>query len=209
MRSDSTTDKYPCKELLASIIAEPFSEELRTKQQLGYIVTSGLRGIGKTKFLDFMVQSSVTTTDKLTIEISKYLDSVLPILLEKIKEGDFAIYVKSLIERKTEPDKELETQMTRNWAEIGSGRLEFDRTQREIAVLLELTRDDLLDFWSKLYLNDERRVIITEMVPRVGAVSIATPPTSMKDLSSKVGITNSLILGIDDIEQFRKDREIV
>jgi len=92
--------------------------------------------------------------------------------------------------------------------EIGSGRLEFDRTQREIAVLLELTRDDLLDFWSKLYLNDDRRVIITEMVPRVGPVSIAAPPTSMKGLSSKVGITNNLILGIDDIEQFRKDREI-
>jgi insulysin len=38
-------------ELVTSIVAEPFYEDLRTKQQLGYIVSSGLRALGKTRCL--------------------------------------------------------------------------------------------------------------------------------------------------------------
>lgn len=189
-------------ELLSAIVTEPFYEDLRTKQQLGYIVSSGLRALGKTRFLGFIVQSSIATNDKLTTEIFKYLDGVKPKLLEKLSEGDFAVYVKSLIERKTDPDRQLVAEVQRNWGEIGSGRLEFNRVQTEVGALLELTKSDLLEFWDRLYINDGRRVMVTEIVPRVGKSSSAAPPLSYSgkdDFGKK--------LGIDDIEAFRAQND--
>ena len=189
-------------ELISSIVAEPFYEDLRTKQQLGYIVSSGLRALGKTRFLGFIVQSSVASSDKLSLEIMKYLDGIRPGLLEKLSEGDFAVYVKSLIERKTDPDKQLVAEVTRNWGEIGSGRLQFDRVQQEVSALLDLTKGDLLEFWDKLYLSDGRRLLVTEMVPRVGAAATKAPPTSYK----VDGYFGDLI-GIDDIDELRRYRD--
>jgi insulysin len=113
-------------DLVSSIVSESFYEDLRTRQQLGYIVSSGVRPVGKTKTLGFIVQSSTAKAEKLTKEILKFLDNIHGNVLEKLSRGDLAVFVKSLIDRKTEPDKQLATEVTRNWAEIASGRLEFD-----------------------------------------------------------------------------------
>jgi len=193
-------------ELIGTIVAEPFYEELRTRQQLGYIVSSGINAVGKTKTMGFIAQSSTANNEKLTNEIIKYLDNIRPKFLEKIGKADFAVYVKSLIDRKTEPDKQLATETTRNWAEIASGRLQFDRSQREVAALLDLTKEDLLDFWDRLYLKDGRRVLITEMIPQVGATSTPPPPTSTgyTHSASTTSKSSGLVLGIDDIEIYRQ-----
>jgi len=190
-------------EILSAILAERFYEDLRTKQQLGYIVSSGIRGLGKTRYIGFLVQSSVASSAALTAACIKFLDNAKGNFLDKLSGGDFAVYVKSLIERKAEPDKQLATEVTRNWSEIGSGRFEFDRPQREIAALVDLTKEDLLAFWDELYINENRRVLITEVVPRIGSASSAPPP---KSTGYKVGFVppgTGPILGMDDIEVFR------
>jgi insulysin len=191
-------------ELLSSIASEPFYEDLRTKQQLGYIVSSGIKSVGKTRSLAFIVQSSFASNEKLTTEIIKYLDNTRSKLLEKLPDADLAVYVKSLIDRKTEPDKQLGQEVTRNWAEIASGRYQFDRVQRDVAALLDVTKDDLLDFWDRLYLLDGRRVLIAESIPRAGAASSAAPPRSTGYASGKAMPKDGLVLGIDDIDQIRK-----
>merc|ERR1712194_113417 len=190
-------------EIIGTIVAEPFYEELRTRQQLGYIVSSGINAVGKTKTMGFIAQSSTAKNEKLTNEIMKYLDNVRPKFLEKIGKADFAVYVKSLIDRKTEPDKTLAAETTRNWAEISSGRLQFDRAQRDAVAALELTKEDLLEFWDSFYVKDGRRVLITEMVPQVGPTSSPKPPTSTGYESSKL---ESIVLGIDDIGPYRRNR---
>ena len=195
-------------ELISSIIFEPFYQDLRTQQQLGYIVSSGIRANGKTRYLGFVVQSSVAPTAKLTKEILKFLDKARSSQLEKLGEADLAVYVRSLIDKKTEPDKVLNQEVTRNWAEIGSGRLQFDRVQVEAAALLDVSKQDLLNFWDRIYVNDGRRVLVTESVPRIGVASSNAPLLSTGYASGKVGVDSSeLVIGIDDIERFRQDRE--
>jgi len=146
----------------------------------------------------------------LATNAAKSFDSVRPKFLEKIGKADFAVYVKSLIDRKTEPDKQLATETTRNWAEISSGRLQFDRPQREVAALLDLTKEDILEFWDNFYVKDGRRVLITEMIPQVGPTSSPKPPTSTGysplNPSSTDSKSSSLVLGIDDISVYRRDR---
>jgi insulysin len=194
-------------ELIGQIVSESFYEELRTRQQLGYIVSSGVKPVGKTKQMGFIVQSSTAKNEKLTKEILNFLDQIRPKFLETLPKGDLAVFVKSLIDRKTEPDKTLATEVTRNWAEIASGRLEFDRAQREVAALLSIEKSDLIDFWDRFYVKDGRRLLITEMIPQVGTASSSTPPKSMGYNSSSVSKSSGLVLGIDDISKYRQDRE--
>lgn len=140
------------------------------------------------------------------MEIIKFLDSVEEKLLQKLSKADLAVYVKSLIDRKTEPDKDLSVEVTRNWSEISSGRLEFDRLQKEAAALLTISKEDLIDFWRNLYFGSERRVLSTEVIPRQGVASSPLPPASTGYVRGEQG-PDGLILGIDDIVQFRRDQE--
>lgn len=194
-------------ELLNSIVEEPFYNELRTKKQLGYIVASGVKGIENTRTLSFIVQSNVASADSLTIEILSFLDQMESNILAKITKGDFAVYVKSLIDKKTEPDKDLATEVTRNWSEIASGRLQFNRRQKEVIALLDLEKKDILEFWQKLYSTNGRRILITEMIPRQGDASSELPPTSTRYDIKTLSLDEPIVLGIDDIESFRSDRE--
>jgi len=193
-------------ELINAIVTEPFYNELRTKQQLGYIVSSGVRGIGTSRTIGFIVQSSIAPAEKLTVEIFKFLDTVEEKLLKTLSKGDFAVYVKSLIDRKTEPDKQLIDEVTRNWGEIASGRLQFDRIQQEAAALLELEKDDLIRFWKKIYSANGRRALMTEVIPRKGVASSQTPPASTGYERSNLQ-NGGLLIGVNDIGAFRKDRE--
>ena len=194
-------------EILSSIVNEPFYGDLRTTQQLGYIVSSGIRALEETRTIAFVVQSSVATVETLSEAIILFLDNFEKKSLEPLSEGDFAVYVKGLIDQKTEPDKQLAVEVTRNWSEISSGRLQFNRVQREAVALLDCQKSDLLNFWRTIYGNG-RRMLITEIIPNAGPSSSPKPEASKGYSVGTVDINiEGLTLGIDDIAKFRDDLE--
>lgn len=152
------------------------------------------------------MQSNVAPSSTLSLEILKFLENVEEKLLQPLFKATLAVYVKSAIDRKTEPDKELPVEVTRNWSEISTGRFEFDRIQKEAAALLNVTKDDLIDFWRRLYSGNGRRMLITEVIPRSGDASSPLPPKSAGYNKGDQEVTG-LLLGVDDLVQFRRDRE--
>eukprot|EP00548_Thalassiothrix_antarctica_P015226 CAMPEP_0194175336 /NCGR_PEP_ID=MMETSP0154-20130528/9376_1 /TAXON_ID=1049557 /ORGANISM="Thalassiothrix antarctica, Strain L6-D1" /LENGTH=1065 /DNA_ID=CAMNT_0038889095 /DNA_START=460 /DNA_END=3657 /DNA_ORIENTATION=+ len=199
--SRSTKDQILI-EILSAIVSEPFYNQLRTQQQLGYIVSSGIRAIEDTRTIAFIVQSGKEPVSKLTKEILKYLDSLATYLEKDVSRATFGTYVKALIDRKTEPEKLLGAETTRHWNEIASGKFVFNRMAVEVGAALDLTKDDLLQFWNTIYTSDKRRLLITEIVPQRGTASNPNPPPT-----KMMTPDNSNELGIDDIPEFRKIRE--
>jgi len=195
-------------ELISSIVEQPFYDDLRTRQQLGYIVSAGIRAFGKTRILAFIVQSSVAPVEKLTTETLKFMDRIRD-RLEKLPKSDLSIFVKGLVDRKTEPDKMLAAEVMRNWSEISTDRLQFDRIQKEALALLDIQKSDLLEFWDRIYVSDESRVLITQVVPQSGPASSPSPPktTGYASAANKTPPPEGLILGIDDIQAFRNELE--
>jgi hypothetical protein len=94
---------------------------------------------------------------------------------------------------------------------VSTGRLEFDRLQKEAAALIDIEKEDLIDFWRRIYSADGRRVLVTQVIPRQGPASSKLPPTSTGYGTSKFTdldlFNGTLVLGVDDIQQFRQDRE--
>lgn len=173
--------------------------------QLGYIVSNGVKAVSETRNLAFVVQSSIAPAEQLTDRIIKFLDDAKKNYLDPLSDADLALYIKGLILKRTEPDKKLATEATRNWNEIATGRLTFDRLQREVQALLNVTKIDVTRFWEDLYIGigGSKRILVTEISPRSGK---AVSPQPMRDTGysyrTKVG-SIPILLGIDDIERFR------
>ncbi|KAL7548125.1 hypothetical protein ACHAWF_011415 [Thalassiosira exigua] len=188
-------------EIISAIIEEPFYDDLRTKQQLGYIVSSGVKGVDQSRTLSVIVQSNVAPAEKITGAMTRFLDGVSKNLLTPLTSIDIELFVKGLVDRRLEPDKQLAVEVTRNWSEIASGRFQYDRLQAEVAALLSIKKDDIVEFWDELYVK-ERRMLVSEIVPRTG-------PTSKEPALSSgySGGAPASVLGIDDIEQLRANGE--
>ncbi len=121
-------------------------------------------------------------------------------LLEPLTEADIDVYAKGLLLRRTEPDKNLSSEVTRNWNEIATGRLQFDRRQAEAKALLDVKKEDIIKYWDDVIMGtgEGRRMLITEVVPKTGAASSKAPPKSFSIPGQ---------LGINDIDKFRSDLE--
>lgn len=71
---DDDRDKYAQCHLLASLLAEPAFATLRTKEQLGYIVSASFSKILKVVHFTILVQSSSKDADYLEHRINAFID---------------------------------------------------------------------------------------------------------------------------------------
>lgn len=58
-------------------------------------------------------------------------------------------YVGGLVDRKLEPDRRLSSEAERNWSEISTGQLRFDRRKEEAQALQNIREGDLLRFFDR------------------------------------------------------------
>ena len=109
-----------------NFLSEPTFNYLRTIEQLGYIVacvpvdSRGMLGIS------FMVQSNIKPPQ----EIAEYVDKLVAILAEKVKnlsEADFATYRNSLLISRSQKPKTLSDETRHFWEEIAKHLYVFNR----------------------------------------------------------------------------------
>lgn len=181
---DTSERGHAVVEVLAAIASEPFYDDLRTKQQLGYVVTSGVNANGETRSVVFLVQSGTKGAEGLSKAVSKFLEEFEG-LLGGLSNEDVSEYVKGLLEKKLEPDKRLIYEVKRNWGEIASDKLVFDRTQREAKEMETVGKDDVLRWWK-------------EAIAEGGMVEVR--------VRSKGG-AEGRELGVDEIDKNREGRE--
>jgi len=113
--------RYMALELLAELVEQPFYNSLRTQQQLGYIVFSGIKvREGGLRYLTFIVQSSVADGPRLTAVVERFLDTELPGLLSSLDDERLQTFKDSIAVRKLEPDQRLTQRAGRYWAEISA-----------------------------------------------------------------------------------------
>ena len=112
-------------QLFEQIVKEPAFDQLRTKEQLGYIVfTSSMNGPGVMGFR-VIVQSE---RDPVYVEtrIEAFFDWVKD-HLEKMSAEDFEEHKRSLIAKKEEKPKNLSEESKRFWSRISDRYYEFGK----------------------------------------------------------------------------------
>jgi len=162
--------------LLAHVMHEAAFNQLRTIEQLGYIVHVGQGSMEHLFYLRVIVQSSVMDASGLDERIEAFFRtwyrdwvcgddedySDLPAVADAAEEGALGAkgpklleagvydsYVKSLCEKLLEPEHSLFEEASKKWAQIDSCRYCFDRQQKMVSVLEKLTLQDFTAYFNK------------------------------------------------------------
>eukprot|EP00741_Cyanophora_paradoxa_P011372 tig00020556_g10985.t1 len=140
-------------DLLAQVMSKPAFHQLRTNEQLGYIVFSGVRRDYGVQGLRVIIQSASSGPRFLDERIDAFIASFEK-TLAGMSADEFGVYVKSVIANKLEKDKNLAQESMRWWSEIAGRTYEFDRVEREVAELRKVTQEQLLAFYRRLVAID-------------------------------------------------------
>ncbi|CAB3989452.1 insulin-degrading enzyme isoform X1 [Paramuricea clavata] len=142
-------------ELFSKIIAESCFDILRTKEQLGYIVVSGVRRANGVQGLRFIIQS-----DKAPMYLDARVEHFLITMQEKLTEmenDELEKYKESLAVQRLEKPKKLSAECARYWSEITSQQYNFERDTTEVAFLRTIAKQQILDFFQKLISHSAER----------------------------------------------------
>ena len=129
-------------ELLSDMLKQPFFDELRTKQQLGYIVGSGLSAPQAVYALGFVVQSAVQPPAEVSRRILAFLASAPQILANASDE--FPSYVAAAQTQLREPPKRLSQAADMLWPRVSEGTYRFGWPQKVARAMDDVTLADVL-----------------------------------------------------------------
>lgn len=139
---DTDVDTRAEVAMLNEIISTPFYNQLRTEQQLGYIVFANYMPLREVPALALVVQSPVADPVQLDKAFNDFLDrmqSELEILPEETLEG----FRHSLISRIDQRDNSLQQRTSRLWSELDRENEAFDSRERMIAAIEAVTLEQL------------------------------------------------------------------
>lgn len=132
--------------LLGQMTDEPGFDQLRTKEQLGYIVFTGARMAATTMGYRVIIQSE-RSTECLEERINAFL-AMFAKSLDKMTPQEFESHKRSLINKRLEKIKNLDQETSRLWGHIGSEYYHFLQVEDDVAHIKHLTKEDLIDFFT-------------------------------------------------------------
>ncbi|KNC56280.1 insulin-degrading enzyme [Thecamonas trahens ATCC 50062] len=132
--------------LLGQVINQPAFHELRTKQQLGYIVDVSSSEMEGTVCVRAVIQSAVKDPAALDAALDAALADIRAELAQMSAE-EFSQHVAARKLAVSERDKRLAQETNRFWGEISKERYVFDRVSQVVAALDAVSSVDQLLAW--------------------------------------------------------------
>jgi insulysin len=145
--------------LVENYLEEPFFDELRTKEQLGYIVNSYSHKMRGVFHFIFMIQSSTHSPEIVFAKIQEFLRCSLE-SVQNISDKKFKKLKKSTLETSFKKDLSLYEEFQRYRHEIDSAALVFNRKQLVKEKFKEVTKENFIQFYFKIFRDCFRRIDI-------------------------------------------------
>ena len=133
--------------LLGQLTDEAGFDQLRTKEQLGYVVWTGAKLNTTTMGYRVIIQSERSPAymeERINAFLALFSQS-----LESMSQEDFEAHKKSLINKRLEKVKNLHQESGRLWAYISSEYYDFSQRDIEADHLKCLTKSEMIDFFNQ------------------------------------------------------------
>ncbi|CAL8088297.1 unnamed protein product [Calicophoron daubneyi] len=159
-KSDLKQDTY--NRLLAYILSDPAFDYLRTKETLGYSV--GLHGWRSSPggnlhsgiTLIACSQANQYSASFVAGRLSAFWYRICPRIVASMSPEGFQTAVDSLITLQQLEDPNMFAEADRNWEELFNGEAMFNRREETVKILRTVTKEGLLEFFEKEYLDGSR-----------------------------------------------------
>jgi secreted Zn-dependent insulinase-like peptidase len=160
-QSDTTDVKDIALYSLANhLMSATFFNEIRTKQQLGYMVGTGNLPLNKHPGIVLYVQSPNAGPAHLMDALDEFLNAFYLVLLE-LNEYQWHSSKRGLWNQIATPDPTLRSRAQRLWVAIGYKDYKFNQKERVLEALRSLSRVDMIRFIMKeLKPNTANRLVM-------------------------------------------------
>lgn len=156
---DNSREERARMALLAQLLEPRFFYHLRTLNQVGYLVYSGVATIGKTPGLYFTVQSPSHTPDQVNELLDEFTGEFRK-YLQEIPEQQLADARFGLISDVLRKPRKLVERSRRYWWDIDDGEYQFDVRRKFAAIVEGLTREDVQKYFDRNVVLVPRRLTI-------------------------------------------------
>ena len=143
--------------LLANIISSPFYNQLRTEQQLGYVVAAFPMHSNRVPGISFIVQSPVASEEELEVEFNRFSRRFAQSLEDLTEEGLLVHKTALLVNLEDNPEN-LNELTARSVKAISLGYYDFDFRERLAQSINAVTIEDIRGAYSRLILNSQRQI---------------------------------------------------
>jgi len=144
--------------VIGQALQQPFFTEMRTNQQLGYIVWSYTRSRDETYYLSFVIQSGAFTADDVNQRADDFIAST-PELLTAMDDETFQQLKESAIEKLEKKPMSISERANKLQTFIFEHDADFQRDQKTIAALETLQQSSTVELLSKTLGTDTRRMV--------------------------------------------------
>jgi len=175
------------------LMSATFFHEIRTKQQLGYMVGTGNLPLNRHPGIALYVQSPNAAPIELIRSIDEFLNAFYMVLLE-LNEYQWHSSKRGLWNQIATPDTTLRGRAQRLWVAIGNKDTEFNQREVVLEELKTLTRTDMIRF------------VVNELKPRTANRLImhtqgnAHHESERLDLGLEIGSVEEFQLRPKDVE---------
>jgi insulysin len=176
--------------IIDKFVSQPFYNEMRTNQQLGYIVSAAAQEDNGQHYLFFIVQSESHPADEIRERADRFIDS-LPSLFEALPDNIFAEFKTAVrTELLQKPKSIMEKAMLFDRLTFEYNR-DFDRKEEDLNALDSLTKTQVLKILSASINPATRKTVDILLFARQHTIKPETKAS------------------IDAIDTFKKGREFV
>lgn len=196
-------------DLVTQILSEPCYNQLRTKEQLGYIVFCGSRKSNGVQGIRVIVQSAKHPAF-VEERIEHFLNGMTD-MLENMTEEEFKRHKEALASQKLEKPKRLSTQFGKFLNEIALQQYHFNRAQVEVAFLQTLSKQQIIDYYKEYIVmgSPSRRSLSIHVVSTAegGAGHKDSPPEITERITNETGASKDFIK-VCDLAGFKSTRAL-
>eukprot|EP01104_Vermistella_antarctica_P017836 TRINITY_DN6412_c0_g1_i1.p1 TRINITY_DN6412_c0_g1~~TRINITY_DN6412_c0_g1_i1.p1 ORF type:complete len:1087 (+),score=280.46 TRINITY_DN6412_c0_g1_i1:370-3261(+) len=180
-------------EVVSQLTREPCFNQLRTQEQLGYLVWSGVRSALCVQGFRILIQSATHDPLHVTERAVSFIDSFEETLVA-MSDDDFNTHIQSLVNKKLEKDKTLVQEASRHWGEVACHKNMFDRASREASELKTISKEEVLQFYRDYFVTGGS-------MRSVFAAQVFAQQHALPELGREEDVS---VIVVEDKERFKK-----
>jgi insulysin len=145
--------------MLAHLVSSPFYTQLRTEEQLGYVVFASAMPVIQVPGLLFAVQSPNARPDAIEARMDAFLLSAAKRFAD-LDPAEFGRQREALLTRLLERDSSLRERTNRYWQEMDRPGANLDGREQLAQALRSLTVRDMAEIFTAMFVDGSRRVSV-------------------------------------------------
>jgi insulysin len=146
---DQTPEEQATTAVIAQWLETPFYQQLRTEQQLGYIVNAGYSPLLEAPGIALIVQSPDVDSETIAERMDTFLEEADQ-RLDQLSDDDLAPYRQAVHDQLRQRDTSLSGMANRYWQATALEDIRFDRRDQLAELALDVSLEDIKALWPSL-----------------------------------------------------------